>query len=194
MTQIDAILLAGGRSSRMGQDKAALLVRGRRLVDGAIAALQPLEGRIVVARGAQPSLGVGDEVPDAPGLTGPVAGVVGAVPLVSTQAVAIVAVDMPTISATVLQRLGAMLAANGRSAAMPVVDGVAQPMHAVVSSAALPALVALARGGERSLRGLLARLDALLVGPDGWADLDAEASFAVDWDRPADLPSGVAAR
>lgn len=191
MTEIDAILLAGGRSSRMGQDKAALVVDGRRLVDGAVAALQPLGGRIVVARGSQPSLGLCDEVPDAPGLMGPVAGVVGAVPLVTTQAIAIVAVDMPTISAAVLQRLADVLVNADRSAAMPLVDGVAQPMHAVVSAAALPALVALARDGERSLRRILARLDAVLVGPDGWADLDAQATFVMDWDRPADLPSDV---
>lgn len=193
MTPIDAILLAGGRSSRMGQDKAALLVDGWRLVDRAIATLRPLEGRILVARGDRPSLDLADEVPDAAGMSGPVAGVVGAAPLVTTQAAAIVAVDMPTISAEVLRRLAIVVVDTGRSAAMPVVDGIAQPMHAVVSAAALPAMVALARAGERSLRRMLARLDAVLVGPDGWGDLDAQARFAVDWDHPADLPSGVGA-
>lgn len=193
MTPIDAILLAGGRSSRMGQDKAALLVDGRRLVDRAIGALSPLGGRILIARGDRPSLDLADEVPDAAGMSGPVAGVVGAAALVTTPAVAIVAVDMPTISAAVLRRLAVVVEDNSRSAAMPVVDGIAQPMHAVVSAAALPAMVALAREGERSLRRMLARLDAILVGPDGWADLDAHARFVVDWDRPADLPSGVGA-
>lgn len=193
MTPIDAILLAGGRSSRMGQDKAALLVDGRRLVDRAIGALSPLGGRILIARGDRPSLDLADEVPDAAGMSGPVAGVVGAAALVTTQAVAIVAVDMPTISAAVLRRLAVVVEDNSRSAAMPVVDGIAQPMHAVVSAAALPAMVALAHEGEGSLRRMLARLDAILVGPDGWADLDAHARFVVDWDRPADLPSGVGA-
>lgn len=193
MTPLDAILLAGGRSSRMGQDKAALIVDGRRLVDGAIAALQPLGGRVLVARGDRPSLDLADEVPDAAGLSGPVAGVVGAAPFVVTPAVAIVAVDMPTINAALLHRLAVVIQDTGRSAAMPVVDGMAQPMHAVVSAAALPAMIALAREGERSLRRMLARLDAVLVGPDGWGDLDAQARFAVDWDRPADLPSGAGA-
>jgi molybdopterin-guanine dinucleotide biosynthesis protein A len=193
VTVVDAILLAGGSSTRMGHDKAAMLVDGRRLVDAALVALRPLGGRIVVARGSQPSLGVPDEIPDAPGLAGPIAGVVGGASFVTTEAVAIVAVDMPTINAAVLQRLAAFMSDRGRAAAMPVVEGVAQPMHSVVSSAALPALGALARGGESSLRRVLARLDALLVGPDGWGDLDPEGSFAVDWDRPSDLPSGVGA-
>lgn len=191
MRAVDAILLAGGRSVRMGQDKAALVVDGRRLVERAIDALRPLGGRIIVARGDQPSLGLSDEVADDPDVRGPLAGVVAAAALITAEVVAVVAVDMPQINSAVLTRLADAMLAAGRPAAMPVVAGVPQPMHAVVSTAALPGLVTVARSGERSLRRVLARLDALLVGPEGWLDLDAAGRFATDWDTPDDLPSDV---
>jgi molybdopterin-guanine dinucleotide biosynthesis protein A len=96
---------------------------------------------------------------------------------------------MPSADPFLLLRLADLMRDDGRAAAMPLVDGIAQPLHAVIDVAALPVIVALAVGGERSPRRLLARMDALLVGPDGWGPFDPVAAFATDWDRPSDLPS-----
>jgi molybdenum cofactor guanylyltransferase len=186
---IDTIVLAGGRSLRMGSDKASLVVDGRRMIEHAVDAVRPLGGQVLVARGEQPRLGVGHEIADEPGLDGPLAGIVGAIDLVRTEVVAIVAVDMPSIDPAVLRRLAALMLAAGRAAAIPVVGGVPQPLHAVLSSSVMPLVRDLAMAGERSPRRVFAHLDALVVGPDGWQDLDASGAFARDWDTPADLGS-----
>lgn len=189
---IDAIVLAGGRSRRMGRDKATLAVHGARQIDRVIGLLAPLEGRVVIARGGLASLGIERydvlEVPDDPGLTGPIAGVVAAAPHVDADAVALIAVDMPAVNAALLERLAAMVRRTRRAGAVPVVDGRAQPLHAVVATTALPALARLARRGEGSLRRALGNLDVVPAGPDAWLDLD-DGTFATDWDVPGDLPS-----
>lgn len=47
--RIAGAVLAGGRSSRFGSDKAAALYKGRRLIDWSIAALEPHCGTIFVS-------------------------------------------------------------------------------------------------------------------------------------------------
>lgn len=189
MTDIDTIVLAGGASTRMGTDKAELVTEGRRMIEHVVESVRPLGGQVLVARGDRPALGVGHEVADAPGIDGPLAGIVGASDLVRTAVVAVVAVDMPAIDAAVLRRLAALTLDTGRAAAIPVVGGVPQPLHAVIAASALSVVGAMARAGERSPRRVFALLDAVVVGPDGWCDLDEAGNFARDWDTPADLPS-----
>jgi molybdenum cofactor guanylyltransferase len=189
-TPVDAIVLAGGRSTRMGIDKATLDRGGHRQVDHIVAVLAQLGGTVVVASGARP-LGCRDEVADPAERTGPLAGILAGLTRVTTAFVAIAAVDLAAPSVPVLQRLAALVAATGRAAAMPSVDGRLQPLHAVMARQATAALVDRAAHGERSPRRALGALDALVVGPDGWCDLDPAGAFAEDWDTPEDLPPGV---
>lgn len=189
MTPIDAVVLAGGRSRRMGRDKAAMPLDGQRMVDRMCRRLEPLGGQVIIARGDQPSLGLVDEVADEPGLVGPMAGIVAGLRAVRSATAAIVAVDMPSVDPIVLRRLDELMRAEGRAAALPLVHGVAQPLHAVIDTEALPVIIALALGGEGSPRRLMARIDALLVGPDGWGPLDPVGAFAADWDSPTDIRS-----
>jgi molybdopterin-guanine dinucleotide biosynthesis protein A len=188
---MDAVVLAGGASRRMGRDKALLRIDGRRLVDHVVDRLIPLEGEVVVASGTSRRVGGHVEVTDVPDVPGPLGGLLAGLDATSSEYVAVVAVDQPAPSAEVLLLLADACRRHRRPAAMPVVLGVAQPFHAVVARNALPALRAIVRAGERSPRRALARLDALLVGPDGWQPVVPDGSFARDWDRPEDLPRGV---
>jgi molybdenum cofactor guanylyltransferase len=187
---LDFVVLAGGQGRRMGMDKAVLVVNGQRLVDIVVAGLSAGGGRVMVARGDRP-LGLPNEVADVPGCPGPLGGVVAGLQEARTDLVAFVPVDAPAVVPELAHGLAARCAAAGRAAAVPVVHGRVQSLHAVIHRAALPAIRSRVAAGERSPRRLLAWLDALRVDVDGWGAADPQGAFSQDWDRPDDLPPGV---
>lgn len=187
---LDVVVLAGGAARRMGHDKATLVLDGRRLVDHVADRMATVADHVIVASGPR-SLGRDDEVPDAPDVAGPLAGVVAALRVSSARMLAIVPVDAPDTDPALLARLASWCADQGRAAAVAVTGERVQALHAVIAVAARDAVEARVADGERSPRGLLAWLDAARMGVDGWGDLDPAAIFADDWDRPEDLPAGV---
>lgn len=99
------VVLAGGRSSRFGSDKAAALYRDRSLLDHAIAALEPVVAEVAVVGRTHPALRAIADLP-APGL-GPLGGLNGALALATAKgfdAVLSIPCDVPDLG-TVLSRL-----------------------------------------------------------------------------------------
>lgn len=95
------IVLAGGHSSRMGQDKALMRLDGRTLLDRALATLRAAGARDVVVGGARPGVaGIADPVAG----RGPVGGLAGALAGLSGDVV-VVPVDMPGLAVGDLHRL-----------------------------------------------------------------------------------------
>ena len=180
------LVLAGGSSRRMGTDKALLTVEGRRLVDRVLAVLSEVADDLVCARGDRAPLGLDGvlEVTDAVPGAGPLAGLVSGLEAARHDLVAVLAVDLPSPSAAVLRHLAAQHA--GQDAIVPVVAGRLQPLHAVWSRRAAPALRGRLEDGDRSLHAALRALTVTVVGPEGWGDLD-DGSFARDLDAPVDL-------
>ena len=179
---LTGVVLAGGRSSRMGSDKALLRVGGRRLIDLAVDALTPLCGEVLVAAGPRV---VADltvrQIHDA-GDRGPLAGIVAALGEVSTDLAVVVAVDMPAVDVTLLADLARRW--NGEPAVMPSAGGRLQPLHAVYATAALARLQDCLQAGIRSPARALVDLGALIV------DVDDDA-FARNLNLPSDLPGGA---
>lgn len=188
MTTRDVVVLAGGASRRMGRDKAVLQVDGQRLVDRVAESWTSRAGRVMVACGRR-SLGRDDEVGDVSGCTGPLAGILAAVRASEADQLVIVPVDAPGTDPRVLERLGNLCRRHGRAAAVAVVDGHVQALHAVLAHGAADAIEHRVAAGERSPKGVWAWLDALRVDVDGWDDIDSSGRFARDWDRPDDLPT-----
>lgn len=184
-TPLTGVVLAGGTSSRMGSDKLLLSLHGRRLVDRACEALTPICQRVLVASRGRwiPGLYV-DEVEDAEG-EGPLAGIVGGLRAAPTPLAAVVAGDMPYVSAAVLLRLAAVW--NGEAAVAPVAADVVQPLHAIYAIAAADDFAALLAAGERSPRQALLTLGATVVAP-GEYDPDGTAGpFWTSINSPEEL-------
>lgn len=182
MPSYDAVVLAGGRGSRLGGvDKPALVVAGRSLLDRVLDAL-PGAGTVVAVGPARPTARpVRWHREDPPG-GGPVAALAAALPAVSTEVVVVLAADLPALGAAV-PRLVAALAGSG-----PAYDGVVlvdgegrrQPLLAAYRTAALrEALARVGRVEGASMRRLVAGLSLAELG-------DAEGA-ALDVDTPADV-------
>jgi molybdopterin-guanine dinucleotide biosynthesis protein A len=120
--QLDAIILAGGASRRMGADKASLMWGGVRAVDRVADLARSLgAGRIVTAGPRDFGL---PHAPDPAPLSGPVAGVKAGLRWLGadTQLVLVLAVDAPTLQP---RDLAPLIAAGGAGAAF---DGFPLPM------------------------------------------------------------------
>ncbi|MFP3914645.1 MAG: molybdenum cofactor guanylyltransferase, partial [Actinomycetota bacterium] len=103
---MNGVILAGGRSRRMGTDKATYAVAGRPMLDWVAAAMGQACDRVVVAGHQQETGGL--EVIADPGRPhrGPLAGLVAALHRFPGQPLAAVAVDQPWVRAGTLRRLG----------------------------------------------------------------------------------------
>jgi len=173
----DAVILAGGRGSRLGGlDKAAVVVAGRTLLDHALDAVRDA-GRVVVVGPARDVPGAVPEVvwtrEEPPG-GGPVAGVAAGLPHVRADVVVLLAVDQPGVTSATVGRL----LAAGAPAALTDDGGRRQWLAGVWRTAALrAALPAEPRGA--SMRSVLEPL-----APQG---VPARPGEACDVDTPADL-------
>lgn len=153
------IILAGGRSRRMGQDKGRLPFGGTTLLAWVIRrvalACRPV---IVVARTASDYPGSGatviaDQWPDA----GPLGGLYTGLSAVDTTNAAVVACDLPFVQPALLAGLTGL--ASGWDAVVPLVSGRMQPLCAVYHRAVAQTAETMLRRGDRSVRQLLAQPD-----------------------------------
>lgn len=146
-----AALFAGGRSRRMQQDKAGLLVDGRPLWQRQIAILRAAgAAEIFVSGPARPAwreAGVAvveDEKPD----FGPLAGLVSTLRRAAHPHLLVLAVDMPAMTAAFLKKLVA--SADERVGAVPKIGESYEPLAAIYPVAAR------ILAGECLQRGVLA--------------------------------------
>ena len=183
-----ALILAGGRSSRFGSDKALARFRGEPLVARAVRlSLERFARVAVVAK--TPALyaalvpGAVALVPDADAHASPLSGL--AAGLAWGGDAWAFAVDMPFAAESPLAEalLAALLAALGDApAAAATLDGVVQPLAAVYrgSCATLAARLAAAGAGPRALLDAVgARLVDVTGGPLVRALLDADTPEAL---------------
>jgi molybdopterin-guanine dinucleotide biosynthesis protein A/rhodanese-related sulfurtransferase len=183
----DGVVLCGGESRRMGQDKALLELDGvpmaRRVADALLAAgaasvtLQGGDAGALVPLGLPV---VADEHPH----EGPFPAVVQAVDQAGAPLVVVSGCDLvrpsPEAFRTVVAALAAVPRADG---AGPVVEGREQWGHAARRRSSAPALRAALAAGHRSLRWAAAALR--LVRVEGLAAADL-----ADADDPSQLPAG----
>jgi len=180
LTSFAAIVLAGGRATRLGGfDKASIEIRGRTLLEIALDAV--VDAAEVVVVGHQvPTDRPATFVVEDPQYGGPVAGLLtGRESLLRERsALVVLAVDMPLVTMGTVRRL--FEAAAGHDGAVLVgPDGRRQPAF-VVSTARLDAVCPDREGRHgAALRDLLAPLDLVEVPSvdeehrdiDSWEDL-----------------------
>ncbi|NUT95607.1 MAG: NTP transferase domain-containing protein [Saccharothrix sp.] len=164
----DAVVLAGGRGSRLGGvDKAAVEVGGRTLLDRALDAVRGAR-RVVVVGPEKPVPGVLWTREDPPG-GGPVAGLAAGLALVTAPRVVVLAVDQPGVDAGTVARLLAV----GGSAVLVDADGREQWLTGVWRTADLRAAVP-EDPRDKSVRSVVGALQPVRVtgSPEETSDVD----------------------
>lgn len=133
-------VLAGGRSSRMGQDKALLQFGGVTLVERCLGKLRAVCEEVAIA-GGQPELGrYGRVIPDGASGCGPLGGIVAALEQSSREWNLFLPVDAPFVPEECLRGM-LLAAAEGDSDAVIARAGERlQPLCGVYSRGMLPVL------------------------------------------------------
>ncbi len=182
------VVLAGGRSSRMGRAKSELPVGDATLLDWIVGRLGPAFAETIVAgtRAPRGARAVSDRRADA----GPLAGIEAGLLEARSPFAFVVACDTPRAS----ERLAGLLleCCQGRDAAVPRIAGVAQPTCAAYARAAAGKLTAFLDAGGRRVTKALEGLDASYVEEPELARAGIGPTELADLDTPADYEAFIA--
>ncbi len=134
------IILAGGQSSRMGQDKALLPLLGKPLIAYAADLLNAAALPVVIA-GSRPDLAAfGRIIPDSEPGHGPLHGICRVFAAVDTELAVIVTVDTPLMPPGLITCLVDYAVLTAAPVVLASINGFAQTFPAVVRRSALSAL------------------------------------------------------
>jgi molybdenum cofactor guanylyltransferase len=156
---ISAVLLAGGESRRMGQDKATLLFRGRPLWKIQLDLLRKLHPEeIFVSARDDPRWRPADVqfVPDEAPSCGPLSGLAATLPQIHTDHLVALAIDMPFMTPEYLRSLCDQ--ARHSRGVVPTIGDRAEPLAAIYPKCTHLDLVAAFSREKFSLQSLVRRL------------------------------------
>ncbi len=171
------IVLAGGRSARLGHDKLTEIFGERTLVEMVVDCLSPLvEEVVIVTAGARvmPQFGerpvrvVTDLLPG----KGPLMGLYTGLKQSRSGLNLVVAADMPFLSAGLLCHM--LEVANGYDAVVPRIADQIEPLHAVYAVSCLPHIEAMLAESQLSVYRLSPRLTARYLEEDEVDAIDPE--------------------
>jgi len=185
-----AYILAGGRSSRMGQDKALLPFHGVPLLShlGSLVALLEIPVTIVGSQSKYSHLGlrvIQDRIPSA----GPVGGIEAALHDGDSPWKLILGCDLPHLTAPFLAFLLAQASDSSSHAVVPLNTDGPEPLCAVYSSKCAPIVSdALARG-IRKVTDLYFGLHVDYLPPADWRPFDPHNLLFKNLNTPSDYES-----
>jgi len=166
-----AVVLAGAASSRMGQDKCFLDIRGVPLLERILRQLRGRFREVLVSAETVELAGIIREtvIPDPVAGQGPLVGISAALEAAASQTVFVVACDIPDIDHDVVGRLVA--AAKKADVAVPRrADGKLEPLFSAWRRSALPAIRQVLASGKRKIDAVfpLIRLAVVEIGAAPW--------------------------
>ena len=180
MAVMRVAILAGGRSTRMGRDKALLERQGTTLLGRLIAVGRTLGPVAVVGRTAEPGLEatwLEDAVPGG----GPLAGIAAALAWAAPDPVLIVAVDLPWLESGDLAWLATL--PPGLDGTVVLRDGRVEPLFARWHASLAPAVTAALADGRRSPQAVLERAAvAAYAAPPALAARLEDCDTPAEWD------------
>ena len=142
--KIGCAILAGGKSSRMGTDKALLEYEEKKFIEQIAEELSWFEERII-ARGNNGGLSVEIEeawkvIPDQCPDHGPIGGLHAALSVCESEALCVVTCDMPLIRSELVRRLCGEMQQAYDAVISVGMDGKIHPLCGVYRKSALPVL------------------------------------------------------
>jgi molybdenum cofactor guanylyltransferase len=193
-----AAIQAGGRSSRMGTDKAWVSVDGRPMIEAVLAAAQPITNRlIIIVNAANPNVAKYEQVaarwgaellPDLHDYRGPLGGIETALRQCSAnESALILACDLPFVTTEFLQQLQAIHATQDNDLTIPLdAAGRPQMLAGFYAQRCLPQVTALLAAGDLKAQLLQARVRTRRVRFEEYSRLAAAERLLHNINTPED--------
>jgi len=183
---VHGFVTAGGRSSRMGRDKAWLEIDGRPMIQHVVEALLQITPTVsIIANSPEyDRLGLPVFADQNPGI-GPLEAIRVALAASLAPCVLLVACDLPFVTAEFLDFL--LSRVEGHQAVAPLnSDGQLEPLCAIYSADALEPVTELIRSGERKVSRLFDRVRARLIPFQDFGRLAGAERFFINVNTPED--------
>jgi molybdopterin-guanine dinucleotide biosynthesis protein A len=189
MTSFSGVILAGGKSRRMGRDKSHLILRGETLVARAVRLVGALTDDVILVTNAPEQFtGVGarltgDVIPGGGALSGIHAGLTSA----RCAWALVVACDMPFLNLDLVRYMASLT--PGQSVVAPRWQGEIETLHTLYARDCLPVIEPMLRRGGGRIIDFYEQVKTRYVEPDEIARFDPGglAFFNVnspdDWER-----------
>jgi molybdopterin-guanine dinucleotide biosynthesis protein A len=185
---VSAVILAGGKSRRFGQDKSLLVLAGQSLIERAVARLAPLSDEILVIANEPdryealdlPVRFVADQVRGLGSLMGIYSGLSAA----RHQHALVVACDMPFLSESLLRYM-IPLAADS-DVVIPRLGRMLEPLHAIYGRTCLPHMAKLLDRRESKITAFFESVTVRYVEEDEIARFDPEHLSFLNVNQPED--------
>lgn len=177
--KVTGIIIAGGKSNRMGKNKALVKYRHQRLIDCAIQIFDPVVDFLIISSNTSlpnvPYVMVKDEIKD----IGPLGGLYTALKKSHTQNNIVIACDIPNVSSEFYDRLVKKL--EGFDAAVAEhSNGKIEPLVAAYSKSIIPTIEECIDNKDYKLINLLKRINTNHV-------ITRRSSMFVNINTPDDL-------
>lgn len=194
---VSAVILVGGRSSRMGQDKASIVLHDETLLQRVVHAAAQAASEIVLVRA--PDQVLPDVAATCPVITvtdtvageGPLFGMATGLGAATGEHCLILGVDMPFLQPALLRllvgRLRAARAESGARWVVPIAERRPQPLCSAIARDALPMLRAHLDAGDRAPMAIAADLGLARLDEAAWRVADPDGQSFMDVDTPEAL-------
>ncbi len=193
-----AIILAGGRSARMGQAKATLRIGGMTLIERTIAELARVFDDIVVVAAPEsaaielPALGAVTIVHDDDAYQGPVGALARGLRAARHELAFACSCDLPMLRCEVAAWLMSLV--GDRDAVIPQIGGRLQPLHAVYRRRCAGALDAMLARGEHRLSAIADAVNSRIVSEAEYRRADPDALSCFNVNTPEDYARALRQR
>ena len=171
MEAVSAFVLAGGKSSRMGADKAFAELGGRQLLARALELAGTVASNVRIVGSAQKFTALGRVVEDEFPNCGPLGGIHAALRASQSELNLVLAVDLPFVEVGFLRYLLTEAQASKAMVTVPHAGGGWQPLCAVYRRE-------FADAAEQSLRQERYKIDTLFTAPQTQVIAENELSVA----------------
>ncbi|MBT3319515.1 MAG: molybdenum cofactor guanylyltransferase [Clostridia bacterium] len=180
------IILAGGKATRMGQDKARIVIDGRAIIDSAIAVLAPLFSEVIIVSNSAQKYAytnlcvVKDDFAD----KGVLGGIYTGLKRASCDKCFVTACDMPYIEKDLVAHL---MSYDGYDVVVPVVNGYYEPLLAQYSKNCLSRIEKALEEGNLKVSDFYEGLNVKEVGEEEISMFDKKLRSFVNMNTPHDL-------
>jgi len=183
---VTGVILAGGKSSRMGSNKALLPYRGGRFVEAIHRQLAEIFAEVLVVTNSpqQYEFISCRKVPDIHAGMGVLAGIHSGLYHSSNPVVFVVACDMPYLVEGLIRYLAGRADAGG--VVIPESPGGIEPLHAVYGKGCLTAIEDTLLSGERKIVSFFDRINVSCICQEQVAGFDPAFESFVNINTPAD--------